>query len=276
MQFKSFMKKYAVIGNPIQHSLSPEIHQLFATQAGIEIAYEKVLIDLENFAVEINQIKANYDGVNVTLPFKELAMKIADTKSDEVKLSRSANTLTFTDTMIHADSTDGYGLVSDLKQNQVSLENKSILLLGAGGAANGIMYQLIRENPKKIILSNRTIEKSHLMKDYWLKSLDLKDLIEIFHENMIQEIDLVINATSAGINSHESPINLHDFNKNTFCYDMMYGKETAFIQSAKDNNLNYLDGIGMLINQAAKSFKIWHGLDVDIAKVLKHFKQIKN
>lgn len=276
MQFKSFMKRYAVLGNPIKHSLSPEIHQLFAAQVGIEIVYEKVLIDIENFEAEISEIKKKYHGVNVTLPFKERAMKIANNISDEVQLSRSANTLTFKEDMIHADSTDGYGLVLDLKQNQISLENRTILMMGAGGAANGVMYQLIRENPKKIILSNRTIEKSHLMKDYWLKSLNLKDLIEIFYENMTQKIDLVINATSAGINATESPINLKGFNKNTFCYDLMYGKETPFIQNAKENNLDYLDGMGMLINQAAQSFKIWHKHDIDTVAVLNHLRQIKN
>lgn len=269
------MKKYAVLGNPIKHSLSPEIHQLFAEQTGIEIIYEKVLIDIENFEVEIDQIKSQYDGVNVTLPFKELAMKIANTKSDEVMLSHSANTLTFKNNMIHADSTDGYGLVADLKQNQILLKNKTILMIGAGGAANGVMYQLILENPKKIVLSNRTIDKSYLMKDYWLESLDVKDFIEIFDERMTQDIDIVINATSAGINSSKSPISLKGFKKNTFCYDMMYGKKTPFIQNAKDNNLNHLDGIGMLINQAAQSFKIWHNQAVDTNKVLQKLKKIR-
>lgn len=259
------MRKFAVLGNPIDHSLSPQIHLEFARQSGISLSYIKKNVPLDSFDKIISELKNDkFCGANVTLPFKSHAAKIAQHKSNEVIDTQSANTLTFTNAYIKADSTDGLGLISDLENKIGSIANANILLLGAGGAAQAIIPALYRSNINQLFLWNRTIHKSHDMQLFWSKKYNNTFVMENID---LSDIGLIINATSAGVNSQVSPIQINTKNKDLVCYDMMYGQKTAFLQQAEKNNLNHFDGLGMLVQQAALSFEIWHEMKVDAKKI---------
>ena len=259
------MKKFAVLGNPINHSLSPQIHLEFAKQSNVSLTYEKKIVPIDSFELIISELKQNnFCGANVTLPFKSNAFAIAQNKSKEVIETRSANTLTFLDDHIKADSTDGMGLTNDLENKIGSIANANILLLGAGGAANAVVPALHRSKINQLFLWNRTIHKSHDMQLYWSKKYKNIFVMENIH---LSNIDIVINATSAGLDSKLSPIEVDSAQKDLICYDMMYGKKTPFLELADKNNLKHFDGLGMLIQQAALSFEIWHHLKVDTKKI---------
>ena len=243
------MKKFAVIGNPIKHSLSPQIHSEFAQQCSIDLTYEKILADDEiTFISTIqNLINQGYSGVNVTLPFKGCAAKISTTKTSEVDFTGSANTLSFDHNAIAAHTTDGIGLVNDLVEKIGSFSNSSLLLLGAGGAANAVISSILSENISHLYLWNRTIQKSIDMTNHWHKNYKN---ISVMENVDLKKIDIVINATAAGIdNTAPSPICLHDSHSAVICYDMMYGRQTPFLKSASDNNLTFFDGLGMLVSK---------------------------
>ena len=257
------MKKFAVIGNPIKHSLSPQIHSEFAHQHSIDLSYEKILADDDNAfkSAILNLINKGYSGANITLPFKGCAAKISSTRSSQVHLTGSANTLSFNNGAIEAHTTDGIGLVNDLLEKVGTISNSSILLLGAGGAANGVIPSIFSEKISHLFLWNRTIQKSFDMADSWQKSYKN---ISVMDNIDLSKIDIVVNATSAGIDDHAtSPINLNDSNGNLICYDMVYGKQTHFLNCASDNNLTFFDGLGMLVKQAAASFEIWYEKKVE-------------
>lgn len=261
------MKKFAVIGNPINHSLSPQIHSEFARQHSIDLTYEKILADDdEAFTSTIeNLIIKGYSGVNVTLPFKGCSAKISTTRTLDVDLTGSANTLCFDNNSIKAHTTDGIGLVNDLIDKIGSISNSSILLLGAGGAANAVIPSIFSEKISHLYLWNRTIQKSFDMAERWHESFKKVSVMEKIDFN---KIDILINATSAGVDDYSlSPISLNDCRKEIICYDMMYGKQTAFLKNARDNNLTSFDGLGMLVKQAAASFEIWHGQKVESKSV---------
>jgi shikimate dehydrogenase len=261
------MKKFAVIGNPINHSLSPQIHSEFARQHSIDLSYEKIMADDDiNFTSTIeNLIRDGYSGANVTLPFKGCAAKISTRRTSDVDLTGSANTLCFDRNAITAHTTDGIGLVNDLIDKIGALSNSSILLLGAGGAANGVIPSIFNEKISHLYLWNRTIQKSFDMANHWKKNYENISVMEKIEFN---KIDILINATSAGIeDSSLSQISLNDCHKKIICYDMMYGKQTSFLKNASDNNLTSFDGLGMLVKQAAASFEIWYGLKVEYKSV---------
>ena len=261
------MKKFAVIGNPINHSLSPQIHSEFARQNSIDLTYEKFMAaDDINFTSTIENLISNgYSGANVTLPFKGCAAKISTTRTSDVDLTGSANTLCFDNNAIAAHTTDGIGLVNDLIDKIGSISNSSVLLLGAGGAANAVIPSILSEKISNLYLWNRTIQKSFDMAESWHESFKKVSVMEKVEFN---KIDIVINATSAGIDDTSlSPISLNDCHKEIICYDMMYGKQTPFLKNASDNNLTFFDGLGMLVKQAAASFEIWHGLKVESKSV---------
>jgi len=259
------MKKFVVLGNPIDHSLSPQIHLEFAKQSNISLTYEKKIVPINSFELIISELKNNdFSGANVTLPFKSNAADIAQQKSNEVIETHSANTLSFLGDHIKADSTDGMGLLNDLENKMGSIANANIFLLGAGGAANAVIPALHKSNINQLFLWNRTIHKSHDMQLYWSKKYSNIFVMEDFN---LSDIDIVINATSAGVDSKLSPIELDSAHKDLICYDMMYGKQTPFLKLAEQNNLKHFDGLGMLIQQAALSFEIWHHLKVDTKKI---------
>ena len=264
---KNKIKKFAVLGHPISHSLSPQIHLLFAKEFAIDLEYKKFDINQDNFSENIEDLKIKgYRGLNITLPLKNSAFEICDQLSERSLLCRSVNTITFSDNSINGDSTDGRGLINDLSNKKINIKGKNIFLVGAGGAANGAMYDIIQSKPKKIFLTNRTITKAIEMKKYW-KSFAEKNqvILELIDLNFSgkHHFDLIINATSSSLIGQESPVPDYAFNclnNKSACYDMMYGSETPFMKEAYKKTEFVYDGLGMLIEQAAASFNIWHQL----------------
>jgi shikimate dehydrogenase len=256
-------KHFAVIGNPIHHSLSPQIHSAFAKEAGLHIDYEAVLSPLDEFKNTIHKLIAQkLSGANITLPFKKEAYELASQHSNQAKIAEAVNTLEFKDDQIIGHNTDGIGLVRDLEQNlNINLKSKKILLIGAGGAAEGVIYSMLEKEPSELTLTNRTIKKSHAIQnkmDVHAKNFNVNlNVIEIA-KLPHQYFDLIINATSAGINNTELGIDHKVFHDGSLAYDMMYGKETSFIKKAQSQGSKTSDGLGMLVEQAAETFFIWH------------------
>ena len=256
-------KHFAVIGNPIHHSLSPQIHRAFAKETALHIEYEAVLSPLDEFKKTIHKLIAQkLSGANVTLPFKKEAYELATTHSSHAKIAEAVNTLEFKDDQIIGHNTDGIGLVRDLEQNlNINLKRKKILLIGAGGAAEGVIYSILEKNPSELTLTNRTIEKSYVIQnkmDVHAKSFDVNlNVIEIA-KLPSQYFDLIINATSTSLNNADLAINHKVFHEDSLAYDMMYGKETSFIREAQSQGSKTSDGLGMLVEQAAEAFFIWH------------------
>ena len=256
-------KHFAVIGNPIHHSLSPQIHRAFAKETGLHIEYEAILSPLDAFKNTIHKLIAQkLNGANVTLPFKKEAYELAGQHSNHAKIAEAVNTLEFKDDQIIGHNTDGIGLVRDLEQNlNINLMSKKILLIGAGGAAEGVIYSILEKKPSELTLTNRTIEKSNVIQnkmDVHAKSFDVNlNVIEIA-KLPSQYFDLIINATSTSLNNADLAINHKVFHEDSLAYDMMYGKETSFIREAQSQGSKTSDGLGMLVEQAAEAFFIWH------------------
>jgi shikimate dehydrogenase len=268
------LKKFAVIGHPIAHSKSPTIHQAFASQLGFDISYEKLDVNPSSFDEKIHELKEDhFVGLNITLPFKNRAFQISDGVSEISRFTQSVNTISFIHNKIHGDSTDGQGLIEDLKLNKINLKGINILLLGAGGAAQGVIFDLIKSQPNSIIFHNRTVDRAKKMIDDWSVHAKKENThLALLKAEEINKFDLVINATSAGITGNDLPMPINLFSNKTTYYDMTYGSETAFLKEASKVGARTLDGIGMLICQAAASFKIWHQYEPDVKKVIKLFK----
>lgn len=265
------MRKFAVIGSPIHHSISPKIHSEFAKSLHLEISYKAIEVKKSSFLEKTRKLfDKNYDGLNVTLPLKELAFQYADEVSERGKASGAVNTLWKADKKIFADTTDGVGFIEDLKNNLISLENSSILIVGAGGSVKSILPNIINKKPKEVTIINRTQRK-------------IKPLVELFKEgktvvrtsNLQKRIKTnfngIINASSAGLLGEEIDLPDGIFDSAEWAYDLTYSKEvTKFNSIAKENGvLNCIDGLGMLINQAALSFEIWTGLKPDTKNIIK-------
>lgn len=259
--FEKRVDDYAVMGNPITHSKSPRIHALFAEQTGQSIAYTAIHVDLGGFEQAVGNFQANGGkGLNITVPFKQEAWQLVDERSERAERAGAVNTITFKDGKLIGDNTDGVGLVNDLlKNNTVRLENQRILLMGAGGAARGVLLPLLEQGPSELVIVNRTAEKAIDLAEQF-KALgtvygcgydDLED----------KQFDVVINATAASLQGELPPLPEKLLSGNACCYDMMYGKEpTPFMNWAKLHDAaTILDGLGMLVEQAAESFYIWRG-----------------
>ena len=270
-------KNFAVIGNPIHHSLSPQIHRAFAKETGLHIEYEAILSPLDEFKNTIHQLIAQkLSGANVTLPFKKEAYELASQHSNHAKIAEAVNTLEFKDDQIIGHNTDGIGLVRDLEQNlNIYLKSKKILLIGAGGAAEGVIYSMLEKKPSELILTNRTIEKSNVIQnkmDVHAKSFDVNlNVIEIA-KCPHQYFDVIINATSAGLNNTELGIDHKVFHEGSLAYEMVYGKETSYIREAKSQGSKTSDGLGMLVEQAAEAFFIWHHIKPQTKSVIESLK----
>lgn len=264
------MKRFAVLGNPIGHSKSPVIHNLFAQQFGHEIDYQALLVPVDGFQTFMHHLIAKqYIGCNVTLPFKEQAFAMATKLSERARLAEAVNTLSFQDGEIIADNTDGQGLVEDLCRLLGDIQGKSIVLIGAGGAAKGSVFPLLEAGVSKIIVTNRTIEKAQAMvsRFYYPEKLTVVGL------NDVEEIsaDVIVNSTSSSINNDLPFESTRPFESAELAYDMFYKDElTAFEKKALSVNsqIKTANGIGMLVGQAAESYRIWHGKKPDIAQVI--------
>lgn len=269
------MDRYAVIGNPVEHSLSPIIHAAFAKQTQQSMTYTKILAPLDRFSETVLEfIQQGGKGANITLPFKTNAFTLATQHSSLAMQARAANTLVFGDNhSIFADSTDGLGLVRDLTHNHsFKIKKKTIIILGAGGACQTILGPLLQASPTVVHIANRTKQKAiDIAKQFSnLGSVHSLGLDEIEKS----PYDLVINATSIGLTSNAVvwPSNIID--QHTWCYDLVYAKgDTSFISWAKTFHPAYcLDGLGMLIEQAAFSFYIWRGVHPDTQPIYKLLK----
>jgi shikimate dehydrogenase len=255
---------FAVIGNPIDHSLSPVIHHYFAKQMNVQLSYEKIKGNEKAFAL---QVKAFFNhggkGMNVTLPFKQQAFALADQATERCKAAGAANTLWQEKGLLHADNTDGIGLLRDL-QRHVSLNNKRILVLGAGGAVRGILLPLLSAKPSFLQVANRTLSNALALQKNFpaIHGTDFEGIKESF--------DVVINATSASLGNETFTFPEQCFANHPFCYDLTYKLErpTAFVQYARDKGCQSVDGLGMLVEQAAEAFYIWHGMMPETQQVL--------
>ena len=267
----SVFKKFAVIGSPIDHSLSPKIHSIFAKELGIEITYEAIKVEPIHFDTSVNRLfDEGYAGLNVTLPLKELAFNYADELTEDSNLSGSVNTLWKEDGTIHGDSTDGRGLVRDLQEKKINLKNKEIVILGAGGSAKAIIPSLLREDPKRISIGNRTLAKAEELIESFSSSKNKMNLFEM-SENLNFKPDIIVNSTSAGIKNENIELPRDLLSKDIYVYDLSYSfEDTPFIKLVKSRGIEkYHDGIGMLIHQAALSFQIWNNQtpNISISKV---------
>lgn len=262
--------KYAVIGNPISHSKSPQIHAEFAKQTNQDISYEAVLAPLDGFEKTIQDlIVQGYKGVNVTVPFKFEAYKICDIPESEfTELQGSINTLIFNQDGIVGCNTDGLGLVRDITNNlNVPIENKRILLLGAGGAARGVFAPILKLRPNALVVANRTRDKADALIMSQFGYMESISSACNFEDLKNQSFDIIINATSTGLSDIALPIPDSIFAKNCLAYEMMYGRETPFMTQSRKNGAQVSDGLGMLVEQAAEAFYIWRGVRPQTAPV---------
>ena len=268
--------KYAVIGNPIAHSKSPLIHAAFAKQFEITdtpqyISYEPIFAGLDDFEATVRDLIAKgYKGANVTVPFKLEAYHLCDYLYSAAASSGAlaVNTLIFNNNLneIEGTNTDGIGLRNDIEENlRFSIENKDILILGAGGAAEGILISLI--GARSITIANRTLEKALRMVSGLYDTHDYQVRISKFEE-LDTPFDLIVNATSTGLYGETLPLSDSIFNSNTLAYDMMYGRETPFMAQARAAGAQVADGLGMLVEQAAEAFHIWRGVRPETTPVI--------
>ncbi len=264
------MDQYAVVGNPIAHSKSPEIHRLFAEQTGHQLEYSKMLVAKAHFVEEVSAFFAlGGKGLNVTVPFKEEAYRFADQLSSRATLAGAVNTLAVNESgNILGDTTDGAGLVADLQRLHWPIAGARILVLGAGGAVRGVLQPLLEQQPAEITICNRTEQKAH-------------QLAEVFgHLGVIQgsgfqqlegsTFDFIINGTAASLAGELPPLADSLIDSKTRVYDMMYAAEaTPFIAWAQARGAQACsDGLGMLVGQAAESFWLWRRVRPELAPVL--------
>lgn len=266
------MDQYAVVGNPVAHSLSPRIHSAFAEQTGQQLEYQAIEIDEGKFEARIRELQQDgYKGVNVTVPFKQQAWEIADKLSPRAQDAGAVNTLIFQeDGLIAGDNTDGIGLTRDLINNHhVLIQHRKLLILGAGGAVRGVLGPLLAQKPQLLTIANRTLDKAEqLAEDFsHLWKIDVCAYEALGRE----KYDLIINGTSAGLNDEVPPLPDEILGINSVCYDMMYNilRPTAFVQWAEHRGaLRAYDGLGMLVEQAAEAFFVWRGIRPDSIEVI--------
>ena len=264
---------YAVMGNPINHSKSPQIHSAFAEQTQQDLIYSAILVPLEKFKEEADSFFRNGRGLNITVPFKEDAWQYADTYSSRALRAGAVNTLIKKeDGSVHADNTDGVGIVRDITVNNAcKIAGKRILVLGAGGAVRGILEPLLEEKPSEVVVANRTVDKAQgLAQDF----ADLGKISGCGFDQLEGQFDLIINGTSASLSGELPPVPDAIIHAETTCYDMMYGAEpTVFNQWAANlNAAATLDGLGMLVEQAGESFNLWRDVRPETSSVIAHIR----
>lgn len=269
--------RYAVIGNPINHSKSPLIHKMFAEQTSEDMSYEKIEAPLDGFAATIQRLRnEGYKGCNVTVPFKFEAYELAKGfLGKAAQVAQAVNTLQFQPSgdlttlpvgEIYGGNTDGVGLVRDIEQNLgVSLDGKRVLLMGAGGAAYGVALPLLNSGCALSVV-NRTVAKAQQLAENFAPHGNIKAYA--YEDLMGLPFDIIINATSSGLSDEFAPLPATAFAKHALAYDMMYGRETPFMQFAKQHNAQVADGLGMLVEQAAAAFEIWRGVRPDTAPII--------
>jgi shikimate dehydrogenase len=268
----SAVDKYGVVGNPIAHSRSPDIHQRFAQQTRQKISYERIEIPLDGFEERALALReAGYRGLNVTVPFKQDAAKLADDLTPRARLAGAVNTLKFDEDTILGDNTDGIGFVRDVRERlKFDLSDCSILVLGAGGAVRGLLGSLLDESPRWMAVANRSHTRAEeLAEEFGVEAIH-------FDEVPAEHFDLIINGTTTGLN-HEAPaIDPETFNDCALAYDLVYAADpTPFMQLATSGGAKQVvDGLGMLIEQAAESFLLWRGVRPETAAVYRDLREL--
>jgi shikimate dehydrogenase len=262
------------MGNPVAHSRSPWIHARFAALTGQAVAYERCLVALDGFAQALADFAAaGGKGCNITVPFKLEAAQAATQCSPRVALAGAANTLLWqADGSLYADNTDGLGLVADITRNAgVALADKDILLMGAGGAAAGVLGPLLEQAPRRIVVCNRTAAKAEALvaQHAALAALHKVELQAQAQQSLGGSFDVVINGTAASLQGAGVPVAASVLRPGSLAYDMMYGPAAQpFLDWAAQHGATGRDGLGMLVEQAAESFALWHGVRPPSAQVL--------
>ncbi|WP_404376811.1 shikimate dehydrogenase [Vreelandella aquamarina] len=268
--------RYCVFGNPIKHSKSPLIHGEFASQTHQAMSYTAELAPVEGFADAWRAfVAAGGRGANVTVPFKGDAFALCDTLSHRAKRAQAVNTLIVGGNgRTYGDTTDGIGLVRDLAYHRVPLAGKRVLVIGAGGAVRGVLEPLLAEQPSEVVIVNRTEEKAEQLAQAFA---DLGNIQGGGFATIEGQFDLVINGTSASLAGELPPLPETLFAKGAWAYDMMYGSEpTVFLQWAGPRGAKLLDGLGMLVEQAAESFFLWRNVRPETASVRTLLRQSLN
>ena len=275
------MDHYCVLGNPVEHSQSPMIHARFAELTGQSLCYTRQWVALDGFTAMLAHLRADgVRGCNVTVPFKLEAFAAAHHPSDRAQLAQAANTLRFDDAGIHADNTDGMGLVNDIEINAgIRLAGRDILLVGAGGAAAGVLGPLLASGPRRLVVVNRSADKAAALVERhrqhpWVQGLLQKTELLVQEIQGLQgDFDVIINATASSLAGAAVPVPGSVLKPGALAYDMMYGPAAEpFAQWASSHGAVARDGLGMLVEQAAAAFCLWRGVQPPSGQVLREMR----
>ncbi|MFT6916027.1 MAG: shikimate dehydrogenase [Motiliproteus sp.] len=266
---------YAVVGNPIQHSKSPEIHRLFARQCGQDLSYDSLEAPLEDFSQTVLTFFAKGGlGLNITVPFKEEAWSLAYHLTPRARLAGAVNTLYIDPAgQLCGDTTDGAGLIEDLIHNHLGrIEGQRVLVLGAGGAVRGVLEPLLQKRPQRVLVANRTVAKAQELAQVFTA---LGAISGCGFEAIEGTFDLIINGTSASLQGELPPLPAGVLAPGGWCYDLMYGAEpTPFMNWAEQQGAaKTLDGLGMLVEQAAESFQLWRGVRPETSAIITEIRE---
>ncbi len=271
---------YCVMGNPVAHSRSPWIHARFAQLTQQPLVYQRRLVPLNGFAADLQQLlQSGGKGCNITVPFKLDAAQAAHSRSPRVALAGAANTLVISaDGHIHADNTDGLGLVADITRNAgVAIAGKAILLVGAGGAAAGVLGPLLEQQPRQVVVCNRTFHKAQALVDAHaaLAQSQKVELLAQEQQGLSGSFDIIINGTAASLQGAGIPVPASVLRPGSLAYDMMYGQAAQpFLDWAQQHGAVGRDGLGMLVEQAAESFALWRGVRPPSQQVLQELRAV--
>ena len=276
-------RRFQVVGDPVAHSLSPHIHTLFAAQFGHPVEYGLERVGAEAFVDRAEAFrKDGGEGMNVTVPHKEIAFRYVEQTDANAKAAGAVNTIRFSGRKVEGFNTDGLGLVADLTQRwRLELNGKQLLLLGAGGASRGILLPLLRAGVRSIVIANRTVSKAEALCVALAKHGSLGELRAVGLDDALRRIeaDLIVNATSIGLSASETeavrllPLSESQL-KHAFCYDMSYGDKAGFHRRVQAAGGTSVDGLGMLVEQAAASYEIWLGVRPDTQPVYKELQTL--
>jgi shikimate dehydrogenase len=256
--------RYAVVGNPVAHSRSPQIHAEFARATGQDLEYGRIEAPLEGFERAVEEFRRQGGkGLNVTVPFKEAAFRYCGKVSARAQAAQAVNTLIFSGPEIAGDCTDGVGLVVDLTRNLgFELAGRNLLLMGAGGAAQGVVPALLEAGVARLVIANRTLSRARAL-------AARHGVVARGYDRLGDEgFDLVVNATSAGLAGEAPKLPPSVFRPGALAYDMVYGRDTPFLAQARAADARAADGLGMLVEQAAESFFVWRGVRPDTREIL--------
>lgn len=260
-------KKFAVIGNPIEQSRSPELHQAFAAKMGIDLNYVKRLAPLDGFSANIQEFFAQGGaGMNVTVPFKEQAFAQCAVLTERAKIAKAVNTLWMEKGQLYGDNTDGQGLVEAIQALGWNLKQANLLIIGAGGATRGVIYPLVQAGANKITVANRTLARAEQLIADLKAAVPTATLSAMGLEQLAGQFDIVINATSASLSG--DALVLPETLQFKQAYEMAYGKPSTFLDQAKARGVPTAEGFGMLVGQAIESFRIWNGVKPDLKDFL--------